>query len=92
MSSMYQNRNANIAIIAIGVVVLVAAFLFVRQQTAVDDRQFLRSMIPHHSGAILMCREAPITDERIKRLCGTIIESQLAEIAEMKRLLTQLKQ
>jgi uncharacterized protein YcnI len=46
------------------------SFLFMRQQSAISDRQFLRSMIPHHSGAILMCEEAPIRDPRIKDLCN----------------------
>jgi uncharacterized protein (DUF305 family) len=92
MSSMYVNRAANIIIIAICALVLVGAFYAIRYQTGVGDRQFLRSMIPHHSGAVLMCREATISDERIKRLCNSIIEGQLSEIAEMKNLLAQLKQ
>jgi uncharacterized protein (DUF305 family) len=44
-------------------------------------------MIPHHSGAILMCREAKLQDPEILRLCGEIIESQRREIAEMNRIL-----
>ena len=92
MSSMYVNRAANIITIAICALVLVGAFYAIRYQTGVGDRQFLRSMIPHHSGAVLMCREATISDERIKRLCNSIIEGQLSEIAEMKNLLAQLKQ
>jgi uncharacterized protein (DUF305 family) len=87
MSSMYRNRAANVAIIALSGVVLAGSFFFIRQQTAVGDAQFLRSMIPHHSGAVLMCREAALTDKRIKKLCGNIIESQLAEISQMKALL-----
>ena len=87
MSSMYRNRSANVAIIALGIVVLAGSFYFIRQQTAAGDAQFLRSMIPHHSGAVLMCREASLTDERVKKLCGSIIESQLSEIAQMKDLL-----
>jgi uncharacterized protein (DUF305 family) len=87
MSSMYRNRTANAAIIALSVVILAGSFYFIRQQTAVGDTQFLRSMIPHHSGAVLMCREAALTDERIKRLCHSIIDSQLSEIAQMKDML-----
>jgi uncharacterized protein (DUF305 family) len=59
----------------------------VRQQSLIGDRQFLRSMIPHHSGAILMCREAQLSDPEIKRLCAGIITSQTAEIAQMKKML-----
>jgi uncharacterized protein (DUF305 family) len=63
----------------------------IRQQTLVSDRQFLRSMIPHHAGAILMCRQAPIADPEIQRLCTTIISSQQAEIDQMKAKLRELE-
>jgi uncharacterized protein (DUF305 family) len=35
---------------------------------AVGDKQFLRSMIPHHAGAILMCEKASIKDAEIRAL------------------------
>jgi hypothetical protein len=91
MWSMYHNRTANIAIIIAAAVVLVLSFVFIRQQTAVGDIQFLKSMIPHHSGAVLMCRKANISDPQIKRLCDDIVKSQLEEIAEMKKRLQQLR-
>lgn len=65
-------------------------FVLIRQQTGVTDRQFLRSMIPHHAGAILMCGEAPIRDADIQRLCTTIISGQQAEIDQMKAKLRDL--
>ena len=43
-----------------------------------------KSMIPHHSGAILMCGEAPIRDPEVRALCTGIIESQAREIRIMK--------
>lgn len=46
-------------------------------------------MIPHHSGAILMCREALIEDQRLKDLCKTIIAGQQAEIDQMRALLQE---
>jgi uncharacterized protein (DUF305 family) len=57
--------------------------MFIRQQTAISDQQFLRSMIPHHAGAILMCEQAQIIDPQIEKLCGAIISSQQAEIQQM---------
>jgi len=42
-------------------------------------------MIPHHGGALLMCREASISDPEIKALCESIKLSQQSEIEQMKR-------
>ncbi|MGH9872289.1 MAG: DUF305 domain-containing protein [Pyrinomonadaceae bacterium] len=90
MRSMYKSKRLNAIILAVGVVVLIGSFLLIRQQTLISDRQFLRSMIPHHAGAILMCAEAPIEDPEIKELCKTIISGQQAEIDQMKAKLDQL--
>ena len=58
MSSMYKQKRLNAVVIAASVTAGILFFTFIRQQTLISDRQFLRSMIPHHSGAILMCEEA----------------------------------
>jgi uncharacterized protein (DUF305 family) len=47
-------------------------------------------MIPHHSGAVLMCSKAEIRDAEIKQLCGNIIRSQTQEIDQMKAILQRL--
>lgn len=90
MSGMYQNKRINAVIGAIAVLVAVAFFLFIRQQAAIGDRQFLRSMIPHHASAILMCQQASISDARIRELCNApegIVSSQQREIDQMKTML-----
>ena len=87
MRSMYPDKRRN-TWFAIGAVLFMALCWFgIRQQLAVTDQQFLRSMIPHHAGAILVCGNASLTDPRIERLCEEIIESQEREIREMKALL-----
>ena len=90
MSEMYPNKLWNVLIVTSGVILLVLMFVFIRQQTLIGDRQFLRSMIPHHSGAILMCDGASIADAEIKQLCKTIISSQRSEIDQMKAILNRL--
>ena len=90
MKSMYENKRANAAILAVSGVVFVAFFLFIRNQTAIGDTEFLKSMIPHHAGAILMCERAPIQDAEIKQLCASIISGQQAEIDLMKAKLAAL--
>jgi uncharacterized protein (DUF305 family) len=91
MGAMYSDKRRNVVIMAGSLVALGMFWIFMRQQTAITDRQFLRSMIPHHAGAILMCEEAPIRDPEIKRLCGAIISSQQSEIDQMKAKLTELE-
>lgn len=84
MGSMYPQKRWNLGLLAIATVVLAGSFLFIRQQTAIGDREFLRSMIPHHSGAILMCRKADLKDPEIRQLCGEIIKGQQSEIDWMR--------
>jgi uncharacterized protein (DUF305 family) len=91
MRGMYQDRKRNVLIIAGSVIALIAFWVLIRQQTAIADKQFLRSMIPHHAGAILMCEQAPIADGEIKELCKAIISSQQAEIDQMKATLSRLE-
>jgi uncharacterized protein (DUF305 family) len=91
MGAMYRHTKLNLAIIAASLIALAAFWVLIRQQTAVSDKQFLRSMIPHHGGAILMCREASISDPEIKTLCESIKSSQQSEIEQMKRKLKDLK-
>jgi uncharacterized protein (DUF305 family) len=43
-------------------------------------------MTPHHSGAILMCREADIRDQELVQLCGDIIEAQRREIEQIETI------
>jgi uncharacterized protein (DUF305 family) len=89
MSGMYHNKGLNALLIGVSVAVGILCFALIRQQTLISDRQFLRSMIPHHSGAILMCREANIEDQRIQELCKGIISSQRSEIDQMQKLLNE---
>ena len=91
MWAMYQNRALNIAIIAAGLVATAAFFFMIREQSGVTDAQFLKSMIPHHAGAILMCEKAPLQDKEVKALCQTIVTGQRAEIAQMKAKLKSLE-
>ena len=91
MREMYQNKSLNRVILSLGVVALIGFFLLVRQQTAISDTQFLKSMIPHHASAILMCEKAPIQDVEIRELCRNILTGQQAEIDQMKRKLSALE-
>ena len=90
MSSMYKSKKLNMIILAASAIVLIGSWFGIRQQAAIDDRQFVRSMIPHHAGAILMCQQASIQDQEIHMLCKNIISSQQTEIDQMKTILARL--
>lgn len=90
MGAMYPNKKLNLIIAVVSAVALVAFFIAIRQQTAISDRQFLKSMIPHHASALLMCNEAPIQDAEIQALCKSIVAGQQSEIDQMNSILKRL--
>ena len=90
MGGMYPNKKWNALFLAGGFILLALCWVAIRQQVAISDRQFLKSMIPHHAGAILMCEKASLRDAEVKRLCTGIIGSQQGEIELMKAKLKAL--
>lgn len=91
MRAMYPNKKWNALIATASVIALVLFWVGIRQQVAISDKQFLKSMIPHHAGAILMCEQASIKNPEIKQLCREIISSQRREIDQMKAKLNELR-
>jgi len=87
MRSMYPLRTVNLVIGVAAIVVFIASFAAMRTQAGIGDKQFLLSMIPHHSGAILMCEQAALSDPEIIGLCSEIIAGQAEEIARMEQML-----
>lgn len=91
MSGMYKNKKLNSVLVAVSIIVFASTLFMLRKQALVDDKQFLKSMIPHHSSAILVSQQATIKDPEVKRLTEQIIASQEKEIAEMKAILDRMK-
>ncbi|MFC5506766.1 MULTISPECIES: DUF305 domain-containing protein [Bosea] len=89
MRSMFPSRRINLAVGAAAILVFAVSFVGMRTQAGIGNAEFLRAMIPHHSGAILMCEQATLTDPEIKALCGDIVASQRKEIAQMEALLAR---
>jgi len=89
MSSMYPDRRRNLILAGLTVAFMLFCWWGIRTQAAVTDKQFIRSMIPHHAGAILMCEENRLKDPELVKLCQDIITSQTQEIAQMKQLLAE---
>ena len=91
MRSMYRRTALNGAIVAAAAVVFAGSLWLVRSQTTVDDVDYMKAMIPHHSIAIMTSTRARITDPRVRELADEIIEAQQREIGEMKSLIADLE-
>lgn len=91
MRSMYKKRLLNLAIFSGSIAVFALSLWLVRSQATVDDVEYMRAMIPHHSIAILTSERAQIADPRVHKLAKEIIEAQEREIAEMKYLVADLE-
>lgn len=91
MLGMYRKRILNLAIFGSSVAVFALSLWLVRSQATIDDVEYMKAMIPHHSIAILTSERAQITDPRVRKLAHEIIEAQEREISEMKYLAADLE-
>ncbi|WP_300974555.1 DUF305 domain-containing protein [Sphingomonas sp. LHG3406-1] len=91
MWKMYRPAAAKIAVLAAGIVGGLILLAVNRGQVLIGDRDFMKSMIPHHSIAINNARKADIRDPRVRYLADRIIRDQVKEIAEMKMLLSDIE-
>ena len=87
MPKMYPNNKLNVAIYISSAVIFVITFTFLRNQTFISDKEYLRAMIPHHSSAILTSSRADLKDPQVRQLADSIIKSQRKEIYLMKSFL-----
>ena len=91
MLGMYKKKMLNLAIFGGAVIVFALSLWLVRSQATVDQVEYMKAMIPHHSIAIMTSKRAQISDSRVRELADEIIEAQEREIAEMKRLISDLE-
>jgi hypothetical protein len=90
MWGMYGNRRWNVAVLAASVLLTAVATFLSQSQILVEDGNYMRGMIPHHSIAILTSERSQIRDVRVEELANEIIEAQRREIAEMEWLLQDI--
>ena len=81
----------NIVILVASALVFGVSLWLVRSQETVYDVAYMKAMIPHHSIAIMTSKRAHIQDPRVRDLADRIIEAQLREIDEMKRLIADIQ-
>ena len=90
MWSMHRNLRLNVGIIVASIALMGIALFLSRSQRFVDDREYMKGMIPHHSIAILTSERADIDDLRVCALANGIIRAQREEIAEMDWLIDDI--
>lgn len=91
MLNMYPKKKLNAGILIGAVVVFSLSLWLVRSQSTVNDVEYMKAMIPHHSIAIMTSERAQIIDPRVRKLADEIIEAQKREISEMKYLIEDLE-
>ncbi|TPJ20255.1 DUF305 domain-containing protein [Mesorhizobium sp. B2-7-3] len=91
MWGMYGSVAANVGIVIGGMLVFAGALWLVRSQETVSDVSYMKAMIPHHSIAIMTSERAHIRDPEVRKLADGIIDAQVREITQMKRLIARLE-
>ena len=80
----------NMLVLSVGIALSISVSIFLlRQQLLVDDKQWLRRMISHHSTALTTSHKIynKTNNAKLKTLAKEIIDTQEKEIKLMKSLL-----
>ena len=80
----------NMLVFSVGIILSIGvSILLLRQQLLVDDKQWLRRMISHHSTALTTSHKIynKTSNPKLKKLTKEIIDTQEKEIQLMKSML-----
>ena len=80
----------NMLVFSVGIILSIGvSILLLRQQLLVDDKQWLRRMISHHSTALTTSHKIynKTNNPKLKKLAKEIIDTQEKEIQLMKSML-----
>ena len=75
MANMYKKTKLNLMIYGLSVIMFSVGIWGVRSQATVNQVDWMKAMIPHHSIAILTSTRADIEDPRVRQLADDIIEA-----------------
>lgn len=75
----------------ISILLMFILIILIRQQIFINDNEFMKGMIEHHSMALLMAEKIreKTQNNKLKSLANNIITSQQKEINLMKQWLTE---
>ena len=81
--------HLNINILYIGIILSISVSLLLRNQLFVNDKQWLKRMISHHSTALTTSNKIynRTNNPKVKKLAKEIIDTQEREIKLMKSML-----
>ena len=79
----------NMLVFSFGIILSIGVSILLRQQLLVDDKQWLRRMISHHSTALTTSHKIynKTNNPELKKLAKEIIDTQEKEIQLMKSML-----
>ena len=81
--------HSNMLIFSVGIILSITMSIVLRRQLFVDDKQWLRRMISHHSTALTTTHKIleKTNAQKLKKLAKEIIDTQEKEIQLMKSML-----
>ncbi len=84
-----QHGKMNYLVFGTGIILTIITTLIIREQIFVDDDQWLRRMISHHSTALTTSHKIKnrTQNAELQKLAEDIIDTQEREIDQMKQLL-----
>ncbi len=86
----FSMGHFNMLVFSAGIILSISiSILLLRQQLLVDDKHWLKRMIPHHSTALTTTHKIynKTSNPKIKKLAKEIIDTQEKEIQLMKSML-----
>jgi len=88
----FANMSYSLNIMGVGLLLSCTFVFLLRTQFIVDDKQWLKRMIPHHSTALTTSEiiNKKTKNSKIKKLSSDIIIAQKKEIELMKKILNEL--
>ena len=82
-------EHFNMLVFSVGIILSISVSILLRQQLLIDDKQWLRRMISHHSTALMTSHKIynKTSNLKLKKLAKQIIDTQEKEIKLMKSML-----
>ncbi|MBD64200.1 MAG: DUF305 domain-containing protein [Halobacteriovoraceae bacterium] len=92
MQKYYRKKSATITIYLSSMIVFIVTLGLMRTQVAINDTDYLKSVIPNHSASMLSSERAIIQDYRVKRIANEIQSQHQQQIEQMAWLINDIEE